>query len=453
MSYSLKEKKNFYSALESLKRYRRAELKDDQGKSLLKRLYVDLLPDDFILTKSIQPNTTYLVGRKGTGKSTIFLRIEEELTEKNFILPVYLDAKTVFESSQNNLQALDGKSIATEYYKKYVWQYNFIKSFLAVIFDKIEKNYKSKKTLLNFFVGDIDKSYVEDELKNIQNNLKTEGCFSILPFPIFEEKIKEITANDSAEKVISSPKASVSLSLLTQDVGATLNSSSSQITEAKQSQINEKLSSVLLQTFNIQEIINRIKNILVKIKIDHIFILLDDFSELDDDSIKYFTDVIIAPLNNWSEEFIKFKIAAYPNRIYYGKIDSTKVDLIDLDFYKLYSSHNRDDMESLAVNFTERLLKARFKHYLKSDVDKFFDTSKTSMSEYYELIFQTSFNVPRIMGYILVNCYEASIVHNKPINKQSIKNACEKYYEDQLHVYFNKTVYSLVSIEEKINTI
>lgn len=190
MSYTSKEKTSFYSALESLKRYRRAELKDDQGKNLLKKLYVDLLPDDFILTKSIQSNTTYLVGRKGTGKSTIFLRIEEELKEKSNILPVYLDAKTVFESSQNNLQALDDHSIATEYYKKYVWQYNFIKSFLTVIFEKIESNFKSKKKILNFFVGDVDKSYVEDELVSMLNDLKNDGCFSILNFPVFEEKLK-----------------------------------------------------------------------------------------------------------------------------------------------------------------------------------------------------------------------------------------------------------------------
>ena len=31
---------------------------------------------------------------------------------------------------------------------------------------------------------------------------------------------------------------------------------------------------------------------------------------------------------NWSEEFIKFKIAAYQGRIYYGDIDRTKIDEI-----------------------------------------------------------------------------------------------------------------------------
>ena len=453
MIFSQLHKDNFYKAIESLKKYRRAELKDEQGRSLLKELYVDLLPENFILKKSIQPNTTFLVGRKGTGKSTIFLRIEEELKSQKNILPVYLDAKTIFESSQLNIQAIDNQSLFSEYYKKYIWQYHFIKAFLTKIFEKIENNYISKKSIRNFFVGDLDKDYVEEQLNNIKKDLLGNDCFNIIPFPTFEEKIKQISSTSSSEKLVTAPKLNATASLADPNIQVTLESTNTQKTDSSHIEINEELSNTLLHTFNIQDIIEKIKNILCKIKIHHTFILLDDFSELDDDSIKYFTDVIISPLNNWSEEFIKFKIAAYPNRIYYGKIDSTKVDTIDLDFYKLFSSHNKDDMESLATTFTSRLLTARANHFLKTNIDMFFDTSKTTMDEYYHLLFQTSFNVPRILGYILVNCYESNIIHDKPITKQAIKNASQKYYEDKLQVYFNRSTYSLASIEEKINNL
>ena len=93
--------------------------------------------------------------------------------------------------------------------------------------------------------------------------------------------------------------------------------------------------------FQIKDIISGIKETLSILKIRHLYILLDDFSEIDDDSIITFVDVILAPLNNWSEEFIKFKVAAYPNRIYYGKIDPGKIDTIKLDFYNLYSEFDR----------------------------------------------------------------------------------------------------------------
>lgn len=57
------------------------------------------------------------------------------------------------------------------------------------------------------------------------------------------------------------------------------------------------------------------------------------------------------------------------------------------------------------------------------------------MNEYYELLFQVSFNVPRIMGYILNNCYESTTIYNKPITIKSIKNGALKYYENTLYSF------------------
>ena len=64
-----------------------------------------------------------------------------------------------------------------------------------------------------------------------------------------------------------------------------------------------------LKVFQIKEVILGIKEALSVLKIRHLYILLDDFSEIDDTSINTFVDVVLAPLNNWSDEFIKFKVA------------------------------------------------------------------------------------------------------------------------------------------------
>lgn len=96
MNYNTNDKEGLVKAIESLKKYRRADLIDDKGKNLLENLYTDLLPDDHILKKSLQDNTTFLIGRKGTGKSTIFLRIEQEFRKKKGYMPCYLDVKTLF---------------------------------------------------------------------------------------------------------------------------------------------------------------------------------------------------------------------------------------------------------------------------------------------------------------------------------------------------------------------
>ncbi|MBS6377720.1 MAG: hypothetical protein KH441_13430 [Clostridium sp.] len=70
-----REKNGFSEVAESLKKYRRADLVDQNGESILDELYVDLLDGNIILQKCLLNNTTFLVGRKGTGKSTLILSI------------------------------------------------------------------------------------------------------------------------------------------------------------------------------------------------------------------------------------------------------------------------------------------------------------------------------------------------------------------------------------------
>ena len=59
----------FSKAAESLKKYRRAELLDEAGKSILDDMYVDLLRGDVVLKKCLLDNTTfgciiYLINKK-----------------------------------------------------------------------------------------------------------------------------------------------------------------------------------------------------------------------------------------------------------------------------------------------------------------------------------------------------------------------------------------------------
>ena len=72
-----------------------------------------------------------------------------------------------------------------------------------------------------------------------------------------------------------------------------------------------EFSQIFMKVFQIKDIIQQIKEILSLINIKHLIIFLDDFSEIEESSLKRFVDVVLAPLNNWSEEFVKFKIAAY----------------------------------------------------------------------------------------------------------------------------------------------
>lgn len=458
--FTSEDKENFFNAVESLKKYRRADLVDVKGKDLLEKLYTDLLPNDHILKKSLKDNTTYLVGRKGTGKSTIFLRIEQELRKNDAYLPCYMDVKTVYESAQTEYLNLDYLSeyLEAKSLQKYLIERSFLQSVLSKILDEIEIRYSTVYQKILIMLGANKADSVKARLGELKLKIEDNEALKEIEIPIIKsianrtKSNSENTNNQETKKGPTHLKGSVSASGMSG--GIIFNDSDSTSQGQKNiSEMETSFSSVFMQVFQIKAFIIEVKEILKDLKIKHIVVLLDDFSEIDDKAIEIFVEVLLAPLNNWSEEFIKFKIAAYPNRIHYGKIDPGKIDIINLDFYNLYSEFDRNKMEEGALDFTKRILERRITHFTGKDVDYFFDTSRSNLDEYYELIFQTSMNVPRIIGYILSYCYQSKLIYNKKISKADIENAAQKYFEDKIETFFQKTTYSLMALDEKIDVL
>ena len=92
------QKNGFAQAAQSLRLYRRADLtQGGTDQSIVERLYVDPLPENGVLNTMLRPNTTFLIGRKGTGKSTVFQRAQREIRKNRNYISAYIDVKTVFE--------------------------------------------------------------------------------------------------------------------------------------------------------------------------------------------------------------------------------------------------------------------------------------------------------------------------------------------------------------------
>ena len=99
------DKKAFSKISESLRKFQRAELKEfegELGQKPVDRVYVDPLEDNAVLGTVLSGNTTFLFGRKGTGKSTIIARAQSEIRNRKSSLSVYLDVKSINESSQTS---------------------------------------------------------------------------------------------------------------------------------------------------------------------------------------------------------------------------------------------------------------------------------------------------------------------------------------------------------------
>lgn len=450
----------FLNAVESLKKYRRADLIDEEGKNILDTLYTDLLPEDYILKKCLLDNTTYLIGRKGTGKSTIFLKMERELRKNKSYLSSYIDVKTIYESSQAQRIDYDylEEFLSCDILERYLLERTFIQNILNSIKDEICTRYDSiyQRTIGKFIKSKPNE--VKLKIDNLSNRINNNEYIKNIEIPTIKQSSISSKQSYEHEKTIrkkvdgGETELSVNPDSITISHKNGIGYDNSKI-DKDASSIEGNFSEIFLRVFEIKEIIKEIKEILNLLDIKHLVVMLDDLSEIDDSAIVTFVDTIIAPLNNWSEEFIKFKIATYPNRIHFGKIDPSKVDTINLDFYNLYSEFDRNKMEEHAIHFTRRLLEKRIKYFTDNDVDHYFDTSKgITLDEYYELIFKVSMNVPRIIGYILSYCHQNKIIFQKKINKQDIEAAAEKYYNEKISSFFQTSIYTLKSLDERIST-
>ncbi|EKN4112411.1 MarR family transcriptional regulator [Yersinia enterocolitica] len=448
-------KDHFFNAVDSLKRFKRAELKDSKDKSLIEELYTDLLPSEHVFKMCFSDNTTFLIGRKGTGKSTIILKLESEYRKNTSYLPCYIDTKTVFESVKGEYQKIDylkGK-MPEDQLENYLIERAFIKNILKSIGNELNNRAEGFFSKLAGILNASKKTQVKNKISSLLIKIENNQYIKDIELPVITEvstKISKSNESEIGKGSNSSANLAASADLTSQKLTAGLGISSTDSSRKKTNDGWERnFSTALLKVFQITTIIEEIRVILSELDVKKLVIFLDDFSEVDEKTIKNFVDVVLTPLNNWANDFICFKVAAYPNRIYYGGIDVGKIDTVDLDFYNLYSNYDKSTMESLSMDFTKRLINQRLNHYCKLPFESYFDTSVTSPDEYFDLIFKVSMNVPRIIGYILFYCHQTHISLDKKINKSAIENASEKYYSKVVSKFFDITTHSLMSFSEK----
>lgn len=432
------EKDSFYSMVDSLKKSRRADLSDiGNDDDIIEELYVDPLDGDFVLKSCLRPNTTMLIGRKGTGKSTIIARLQHEYRKYNDRLSLYIDVKTVFEQSKNF--TYDSSPYRNLITNEDLEKYLLYKTFLKQIIEQIKLEVKTNT--LKFFLASISKIFgtnkktYEFELENIFNEIEKNEFIDI---QILKEKNVSQANKDKLEnKRTYESSMGSSLDINSPQIGFT-HKETADTSRTKNNSLEENYSEMLLKCFNPSIILKNIKTLLSKIGIKYIIICLDDFSEIEERAMRIFVDTIVSPLNNWSDEYFKFKIAAYPGRIYLGDIDPQKIEQIRLDYYDLYQSRKVTDIQAEAQKSVKKLLAKRIEYFCNQQAEYFFDTSNTSLEEYYKILFDITSSVPRNVGWILWYTYQSSISKDQRITIKDLELASEKYFTDSINPYFSQ---------------
>jgi hypothetical protein len=436
------KKQKFLDAVNTLKLYRRAELVDEEGQRFVTDLYVDPLPDDHVLKTVLRPNTTFLIGRKGTGKSTIFQRAQETLNGDKNSTWAYIDIKTLYEASTSEVVGGLTPGIQAALSPESIRKLIVFKSFVIELIKEIKSQISQRVA------------------SNLWNRIKE--AFSGSAVELFE-RLDEFIAElerDQYLNITSLIQAGKQDEERQKDVGKMQSESTAKVNHLPSLQIkvlaellselekkrSQNYSEVFIRVFNIRGLISRLREILTSLGLKHIYIFIDDFSELPQPDMEQVVDTILSPFNNWSDEFIKLKVAVYPGRLYAGDIDLSKVDEVYLDIYRAYGRNDVSGMEDKAVDFTCRLVLTRLAYFCHDEPDTYFETSSP---EFWRTLFYSCLGNPRILGYILFYGYETNIIYNKKIGIRTIQDAARRYYEEKIYHYFRLNKFLHETFEER----
>lgn len=386
-------------AFKSLIKSGRPDITDEDNNTLIPQLYVDLFENDYILRQVLDDNHTLLKGRRGTGKSTIFLRAEHEIQKNKSYFAIYINLQACYE---------EVRSANSEDENDALTKYLTYKNFLTEILKSIKKRLTTK----------------------IQKDPEFEYLFKAI------EEGKYIDRDFQRSIEITSSSINEGKQAIDAEIGLNKLSAKGNLTSTLKSDVKYSTKLNELRIFSIHEILKKIKEICNNYGITRIYLFLDDFSELSRESQQVVVDSLISPIISSYNDTFKVKLAGYPSRIYTGNIDSTKIPALSLDFFDAYeqSSSNYNEVEDLAIDYVKRTLEKRlqiFTNYQIS-IEDIFDLEKASIDEYLRRLFFSTSGIPRSLGFVLNYCYLSSINNGKPITLEKIDAASAKYFEENI---------------------
>ncbi|MCI5877047.1 MAG: hypothetical protein MRZ93_01320 [Lachnospiraceae bacterium] len=402
------QKEKISKAFKSMIKSGRPEIRDDENEDLVEKLYVDLLDGEYYLNLAMDDNHTIFKGRRGTGKSTIFIQAEKKLAENKGILPVYINLQTCYEV----IRSSDSEQECV--LSKWTTYKNFFNEVLGAIDEKCKKWFRNNRDIQKLFEDIKNGEYIDADFeRSVRINEGKETEF--IAGGGFELKGKTATANVTAEGTRAFSKA----------------------TEHNSKEI---------RIYSINKILKRLTEILEKQNINKVYLFLDDFSELEKEAQQLVIDSLVAPIISSYNKYFVIKLAAYPYRIYLGNMDSNKISQYSLDFYNVYekTANNYKEVETLGIDYVRRTLKKRIEVFTNGqfDSDELFDVQKNKVEEYYKRLFYASAGIPRCLGYILDYSFVASINQGKVITMSNIDNAAKQYYTENIYPdFFNDVRY------------
>lgn len=150
---------NIESAFKSMIKSGRPDILDEDNNNLLPQLYVDLIDGDYYLKQALDENHVIFKGRRGTGKSTIFLQAENSLSQSKSTLAVYINLQSCYEEIRPTNTSEENTKL--NIYNVYL---KFFNQILMRIEDKCKSIFKDRN-IDKLFREIHDGEYIDSEFQ------------------------------------------------------------------------------------------------------------------------------------------------------------------------------------------------------------------------------------------------------------------------------------------------
>ncbi|EHG8285160.1 transcriptional regulator, partial [Klebsiella oxytoca] len=194
----------FFEMAESLKLYRRAEIKP-RANSITRPiddLYVDPLNGNATLKTVLSDNTVFLLGRKGTGKSTIFSKAESEILKSDDVISVYIDVKSLYDvisiNGYSDVTSID-KEVSVDVFRMHQARKEILDQILSALITSF-RDKLDKISLLDRISGKKKKILQSiEKLDILKRDLGDSGLEQTV-LPTLRKITRKISFNQQAEK-------------------------------------------------------------------------------------------------------------------------------------------------------------------------------------------------------------------------------------------------------------
>ena len=263
----------------SLRQYRRAELEDFQASidavSPIDAFYVDPLPSNAVLKTMLQNNTTFLVGRKGTGKSTVFAKSQFELRKKSDVISVYVDVKSLHE-----VLALPAQSVAQEttidvgVLQAHQLKKTFLASILTELIIEVGKAYDKQSLIKKWLPTGAGNGYFDvlGSLKKLTADV-SKGKLTDEEIPLLATISSK--SRDNQKQTVSSKNTGGGGATLSAVPSLNLSIASEKFDESiAENEMYHEYADVVLRSFPFKSILEKIKELLVGVKLKKLLYFL-----------------------------------------------------------------------------------------------------------------------------------------------------------------------------------